>query len=68
VTTNLSRRLERLETQMIPEPEQTVVLHLQSVRPDGTTSEGPQFVVSFSAKGPGWRDSWRWKGNRNNYR
>lgn len=31
----------------MPEREKTVVLHLQAVRPDGTTSEGPQFVVSF---------------------
>ena len=68
VTGKLARRLKRLEASLTPEPETTVILQFRWVRPDGTSGDGPRFVVSFNPLGPKWRDSWRWKSNRNGFR
>ncbi len=61
VTGKLARRLERLETSLTAQPETTVILQFRCVRPDGTSDDGPRFVVSFNPLGPKWRDSSRWK-------
>jgi hypothetical protein len=65
----LTARLERLEAEMMPEPEKTVILHVRGVSPDGNVvSEGPRFVVSFNPSGPKHRDAWRWRRNRDSFR
>jgi hypothetical protein len=46
----LSKRLERLETRMMPARE-PVVIQVQYVAPDGTAEDGPR----ISVPGAGWR-------------
>ena len=44
----LTARLERLQTNLLPEPQKTVILHVCGVSHDGEVSGGPRFVVSFN--------------------
>ena len=64
----LASRLERLEGYLTPEPKEEIILQFRWVRPDGTSGDGPRLVVSFNPLGSKWRDSRRWKGNRNSFR
>ena len=64
----LSSRLERLEGHLTPEPKEEIILQFRWVRRDGTSGDGPRFVVSFNPLGPKWIDACRWKGHRNTFR
>ena len=52
----LSKRLERLETRMIPAGE-PMVMQIVFVSADGSTSDGPRFVIPGSGGPPLRRNS-----------
>jgi hypothetical protein len=64
MTRALSRRLERLEEQMIPTGE-TTILQIVCVDSHGNRTEGPKFEVPAfrprtpMARGPGWSRQYR---------
>jgi hypothetical protein len=58
MTKTLSRRLERLEEQMIPAGEPTI-LHIVGVDSDGNQTEGPKFEVpAFRPRTPMGPRTW----------
>ena len=48
ITRNLARRLERLETRLVPAGE-PVVIQVHFVSPDGRRTDGPRFTIPGAA-------------------
>ena len=47
MTKSLSRRLEELELQLLPEPEnEPLVVQIVYFSPDGSTEDGERFVIT----------------------
>ena len=59
IGSKLSARLERLEARMEPERE-PIVLQIRWVSPDGSSGDGPRFIVPFSPN----TKKWSARGNR----
>jgi hypothetical protein len=55
ISKSLSRRLEELESQLLPEPEtEPIVIQIVYVSPDGSSEDGPTFTIQNPGPmGPG---------------